>query len=84
MIDKTLLDIICCPETKEDVAVAETELVNTINDGITQGTVKNRAGLVINEKIDGALIRSDKLLVYPVKQDIPIMLIDEAIELNQL
>ncbi len=84
MIDKTLLDIICCPETKEDVGVADTELVNTINEGITQGTVKNRAGLVINEKIDGALIRSDKLLVYPVKQDIPIMLIDEAIELNQL
>ncbi|MGL1901549.1 MAG: hypothetical protein OCC49_05405 [Fibrobacterales bacterium] len=46
--------------------------------------MKNRAGQTLTEPIDGALLRTDSVIVYPVKQDIPIMLIDEAIELTQL
>ena len=84
MIDKTLLDIICCPETKEDVTLADSVLVEKINKGIEKGVIVNRGGQTVNEKIEGALIRSDKAIVYPIKQDIPIMLIDEAIELNQI
>jgi uncharacterized protein YbaR (Trm112 family) len=84
MIDTTLLDIICCPETKLDVTLADSALVEQINKGITEGRIVNKAGHAVTEPIDGALVRSDSAVVYPVKQDIPIMLIDEAIELTQL
>jgi uncharacterized protein YbaR (Trm112 family) len=33
--------------------------------------------------IDSGLVREDKRYVYPIRQDIPIMLIDEAIPFEQ-
>lgn len=81
MIDPKLLEILCCPETKEDVALADAELIGRINQGISQGSVKNRRGVQVTERIDGGLVRKDGKYLYPIRQDIPIMLIDEALPL---
>ncbi|KMQ51573.1 Protein YcaR in KDO2-Lipid A biosynthesis cluster [Chitinispirillum alkaliphilum] len=83
MIDKELLDILCCPETKQDLTLIEGEKVAEINSRIKEGKVKNRAGETVKEKIDSALLREDKKVLYPVREDIPIMLIDEAIPCDQ-
>jgi uncharacterized protein YbaR (Trm112 family) len=84
MIAKDLLDILCCPETKEDVALADPSLIETINAKIAAGTIRNRAGKPVTEKIDGGLLRKDGKYLYPIREDIPIMLIDEALPINQL
>ena len=81
MIDPELLKIMCCPETHQPIELAETTLVNDLNAKITAGQLKNRSGQPIKERIDAGLIRSDKKFLYPIRQDIPIMLIDEAIPL---
>ena len=83
-VDQTLLDILACPETKEPVALAGEELITKINTAIENGTLQNRAGQKIVEKIDGGLIRQDQKYLYPIRDDIPIMLIDEGIPLEQL
>ncbi|MBV9463949.1 MAG: hypothetical protein JO317_06945 [Verrucomicrobiae bacterium] len=83
MIDPKLVEILCCPETKEDVALAEKEIVDYINQEIGRGQVKNRKGEPVSEKIDGGLIRSDRRFLYPIREDIPVMLIEEAIPLDQ-
>jgi uncharacterized protein YbaR (Trm112 family) len=83
MVDQQLLHILCCPETKQDVAVIEKSIVDKINAKITAGGLKNRAGEEVKEKIDSGLVREDKQYVYPIRQDIPIMLIDEAIPFAQ-
>ena len=36
----------------------------------------------VASKIDEGLVREDGLLLYPIRDDIPIMLIDEAIPLD--
>ncbi len=36
------------------------------------------------DPIDEGLVREDAKILYPVREDIPIMLIDEAIELGKL
>ena len=36
------------------------------------------------EPLEEGLIREDDKILYPVREDIPIMLIDEAIELDKL
>ena len=82
MVDKELLDILCCPETKQDVTLVEGELIKKINDKIVSGGLKNRSGEVIKEAIDAGLMREDKKYLYPIREDIPIMLIDEAIPLD--
>lgn len=83
-IDPELLSILACPETKEPVHLAPQDLVDALNRRIAQGEVRNRGGEVVTEPIDGGLVREDGRYLYPIREDIPIMLIEEAIELPPL
>ena len=79
MIAKELLDILCCPETKQDVFLIDESVVTRINQKIKEGIVKNRHGDTVTEPIDAGLLRKDRSYLYPIREDIPIMLIEEAI-----
>lgn len=81
MLDPDLLKILCCPETHQPLRLAEPALIEKLNQRITSGTLRNRAGNLITEKIDGGLVRADGMVLYPIRQSIPIMLVDEAIPL---
>lgn len=83
-IDQELLAILCCPETKQDVALADETLIATLNERIARGELKNKAGQVIREKLDGGLIRADRKILYPIREDIPVMLIEEGIPVEGL
>ena len=82
MIDKELLDILACPENKTPVRLADQALIDDLNRRIEAGEIKNRGGKAVEKKIDGGLIREDGAYLYPIEDDIPIMLIDEAIPLE--
>jgi len=84
MVDKELLDMLCCPETKEDVAQADAALVDKLNRMAEAGGLKNRGGETVKEKMEAGLVRADRKFLYPIREDIPIMLIDEAIPLEGL
>jgi uncharacterized protein YbaR (Trm112 family) len=79
MIGQELLDILVCPETKQSLRLVSEENVDKINREIGEGRLLNRGGKLVSEKIDAGLLREDGSLVYPIRHDIPIMLIDEAI-----
>ena len=81
MIDAELLKILCCPETHQELRLAEAELIDGLNKRSAAGALKNRSGVVVSEKLDGGLVRADGKFLYPIRQQIPIMLIDEAIPL---
>ena len=81
MIDPKLLKILCCPETRQPLALADAALVETLNQQIVIGQLRNRGNQPVKEKLDGGLIRSDQKFLYPIRQNIPVMLIDEAIPL---
>jgi uncharacterized protein YbaR (Trm112 family) len=83
-LDKDLLAILCCPETKQAVVLADEALIQKVNGAIDRGTLKNKAEKSVTEKLDGGLIRSDNQILYPVREDIPVMLIDEGIPLAQV
>ncbi len=82
MIDQALLDILACPETKEEVRLASASVLETVNGKIKAGVLVNRGGEKVTETIDGGLVRADGKYLYPIREEIPIMLIDEAIPLS--
>lgn len=84
MVDQELLDMLCCPETKEDVSLAEAGVITEVNRRIEAGQLKNRGGEPVKEKMEAGLVRADRKYLYPIREDIPIMLIDEAIPLEGL
>ena len=81
MIDEGLLKILCCPETHQTLTVADAALVARLNEGVVTGALKNRGGKVVEERLDGALVRSDRAMAYAVRKQIPIMLVEEGIPL---
>lgn len=85
MISKDLLKVIACPETKQDLVVADDEIVQKINNLIESGELLNRSKQKVAEKIDGGLIqKEDRQYLYPIRDEIPILLIDESIALENI
>jgi uncharacterized protein YbaR (Trm112 family) len=81
MIDAELLKIMCCPETHQELRLAEPAVIEKLNGQVAAGALKNRAGQPVQEKIEGGLIRADGKVLYPIRRNIPVMLVDEGIPL---
>lgn len=84
MVDEELLSILVCPENKTPVKLADQATLDRINSAIAGGSLKNRAGEVVDAAVDGGLLREDGAYLYIIREDIPVMLIDEAIPMEQL
>ena len=80
MIDQELLEILACPEDKTPVHMASAEELDRVNAAIRSGGATNRGGEAVTEELEAGLVREDGRFIYPIREEIPIMLIDEAIE----
>jgi uncharacterized protein YbaR (Trm112 family) len=83
-LSKDLLDILVCPETKMPVALADAQLLSALNTAVEEGLVKNRGGKPVETALEEALVREDGNFAYPIRDGIPVMLIDEGIALEQV
>jgi len=83
LVDQSLLDILVCPQTKQPLHPAGAELLERLNATIGEGSLRNKGGEVVSSPLVEALVREDECVLYPVRDDIPIMLIDESISLSE-
>ena len=81
-MDPELLKILCCPGTKQSLAMADAETVARLNAQIAAGKITNQAGQPVKEQLDGGLVRADGKVLYPIRQNIPVLLVDEGISLS--
>lgn len=84
MISKELLEILVCPETRAPLCVAGDELIDRVNRAIGEGRLRNKAGETLQRPLEGGLVRADGGTLYGIVDGIPVLLIDESIELAQL
>ena len=83
MIDKDLLQILACPESQQPLTEATADELARVNARIAAGGAKNKGGTDVPEALEAGLVREDKQVIYPIREGIPVLLVDEAIELPQ-
>jgi uncharacterized protein YbaR (Trm112 family) len=81
-VSSELLEILVCPETKQPISVASDTVLATLNEKIDAKSLRNRGGEPVTSPITEGLIREDGKILYPVDDGIPVMLIEESIELS--
>lgn len=81
VIDAEMPTLLRCPETQQRLVPADAQLLARLNERIVSGQLRDRAGQAVTEPIEGGLVRSDSLFLYPVRRNIAVMLVDKAIPL---
>lgn len=81
---KDLLPILACPQNHMALRTADAALLARLNRAIRGGHVKNSAGQSIQTPLAGALVRQDGAVAYPIVDDIPVLLVEESIALDQI
>jgi uncharacterized protein YbaR (Trm112 family) len=83
-MDKRLLDILCCPATRVPVRLLNPSELDALNRAVRSGGVRNAGGAIVASPLEAGLITTDGRLVYRIEDDIPLMLVDEAIPTRQV
>ena len=81
MLDPEFVKILVCPDNRTPVRVASEQEIINLNQKIEEGALQNIGGRKVNDKLDGGLIRAAGDRLYPVRKNIPVMLVEEAIKL---
>jgi uncharacterized protein YbaR (Trm112 family) len=63
------------------VALADADVLARLNEEIDAGRLRNRGGDAVSKRITEGLVREDGKVLYIVDDDIPVMLVEESIEL---
>lgn len=83
-IDGKLLEILCCPVSKTPLTRLSAGRLKKLNQAISAGEVQYVNGDVVQEALREALITEDARVVYPVSDNIPILLEEKGIGTTQL
>ena len=83
-MNEKILNLICCPSSKKQLKILNEESLANLNQAISAGLIKNNQGKILKDEIEQALITEDYELAYVVRDDIPVLLENESIKMNQL
>ena len=84
MLDAELLALLVCPETHQDVTLATPGEIALLNEAIREGRVRTAGGNSVAQPVEGALIRADRAVAYPIRDGIPVMLVAEGLAIPQV
>ena len=83
-LDKRLLEILCCPVSKQPVQPLTRAQLDALNRAIAAGEVRNVEGEPCSTPLREALITRDGKTIYRIDDGIPVMLADQALGTQQL
>jgi uncharacterized protein YbaR (Trm112 family) len=79
-IDPDFLSKLICPRTRKPLQPLSEAELGQWNHAIAAGGVRTRAGNPVREALSAALAPAGEAFCYRVDDDIPILLVDEALE----
>jgi len=83
-MDRKLLDILCCPVSKQPLAMVNSAELNALNTAIGSGNVRKNDETAQTQLMKQALITRDHKMIYRIEDDIPVLLADEGIATAQI
>jgi len=79
-----LPELLCCPDDKSALSLITSTELEQINAKILRQELRTRDGKPVKELIEGGLLRADGKYLYPIRDSTPIMLIEEAISMDDV
>ncbi len=82
-IDRKLLEILCCPVTKQGLRLLSPSEIDAINLKIESGVVTNFANESVTLPSVEGLITDNRQRIYRIDDSIPVMLEKESLPVDQ-
>ena len=82
-MDRKLLDILCCPDSRQPLALLDDRELATINRGIGDGGIRRADGTAQATPLTAGLITRDRRTIYRIEDGIPVLLVDESLAASQ-
>ncbi len=83
-VNKRLLEILVCPESKTPVKVLTKDRLAILNQAVVSGNIVYIDGERVTDVLEEALITQDNKTIYGVRSGIPVMLPERAIRSDQV
>ena len=83
-VDASFLELLICPATRQPLQPLADARREALNAGIIAGRVKTCEGRRVELPLDDALTTADLSRAYPVRDGIPLLLVEEAILLAEM
>jgi len=83
-VDPKLLEILCCPVSRTPLVRLPADRLAKLNAAIERGGVKYVDGSAVEAPLQEGLVTEDMKVIYPVEDDIPILLQEKGIGTTQL
>lgn len=77
-----LLAILVCPRSKKKLELADTATLDKVNSLILGGKCREISGAAVTETATQGLVQKETGLFYFVRDDIPILIYENGIELK--
>lgn len=83
-LDRKLLDVLCCPVSKQPLRPLNRDQLRRLNEAIAEGTIRRLDDSVVSEPLVEGLLTQNGERVYRVDDGIPIMLEEHAMAVGDL
>jgi uncharacterized protein YbaR (Trm112 family) len=83
-LDKRLLEILCCPASKQPVAPLSATQLQSLNRAVEGGQLRGGDGAAVTRPYTAALMTRDGRTVYRIEDGIPVMLVEDSVGTSQI
>lgn len=82
MLTEEVLELLQCPLTGKKLSLASDQMILRVNEAIANGNARDRIEQKVSQKIDGGLVTDEGAWLYPIREEIPTLVVEEAIDIR--